>query len=345
MSLTRLTWTLGILAGFLLGFSIYFLVEQEKVRGPDLPGGVLLEGLAENITNVSQITLAGNEETTTLNHDGTSWKVAEKAGYPANGSFVQGLLSGLKQSERLDPKTNKPKYLERLGLGKSAVIITLMGEKSNILAVLTTGDQFLAPGGGGIITFAWDERDQRVWTVSSLPQISSNPAFWLRQEVIRLSTLRIKSVDIEVTGGPAWSVSKSSPEAQLFSLGASGPEQVNQPNARAIAYALAQILLLDVAQQDELELFRVASATYRTFDGLGVTLTFYEYEGEIWTTFEARYDENVLLGDETPPVMMDAPPDGAAEAESMNALWRGRAFLITVTKIAEILQSQETLRN
>ena len=180
MSLTRLTWTLGILAGFLLGFSIYFLVEQEKVRGTDLPGGVLLEGLAENITNVSQVTLEGNEETTTLNHDGTSWKVAEKSGYPANASFVQGLLSGLKQSERLDPKTDKPKYLERLGLGERSVTITLMGEENNILAVLTTGDQFLAPGGGGIITFAWDERDQRVWTVSSLPQISSNPAFWLR---------------------------------------------------------------------------------------------------------------------------------------------------------------------
>lgn len=345
MSLTRLTWTLGILASLLLGFSIYFLVEQEKVRVSDLPGGVLLEGLAENITNVSQIILTGREETTTLNHDGTSWKVAERSVYPANASFIQGLLSGLKQSERLDPKTDKPKYLERLGLGERAVTITLVGEENNKLAALTTGDQFLAPGGGGIITFAWDERDQRVWTVSSLPQISSNPAFWLRQEVISLSTFRIKSVDIEITGGPSWSVSKPSPDAQLFSLDTSGPEAVNQPNARAIAYALAQISLLDVAQLDELELFRVASATYRTFDGLDVTLTFYEHEGEIWTTFEARYDENVLLSDETPSVMMDAPPDGAAEAESMNALWQGRTFLITVTKIAEILQSRETLRN
>ena len=343
MNQTKLTWGLGAVAGLLLGLSVYSLIEGEKEKISNISGGVVLEGLTENISDVNQVTLTSAEDTTTLVFDGAGWNVAERANYPANAALVQALLSGLKQSERLVAKTNQPKYLERLGLTDRAVIITLVDEGANELATLKTGDQFLAAGGGGITTFAWDQRDQRVWTVSSLPQISQNPAYWLQTHIIGLSPFRIKRIDIEITGGPSWSVFSAAPDAQVYSLDGLGSELVNQENAGIIAFALTEISLMDVALMTERELFRVASASYHTFDGLIVTLVFYEREGEIWTTLEARYDESVLLSDDTPMIMPDAPLDGAAEAEGLNALWQGRVFLITVTKIAEILQSREML--
>jgi len=40
---------------------------------------------------------------------------------------------------------------------------------------------------------------------------------------------------------------------------------------------------------------------------------------------------------------MDAPRDGAVEAETLNALWEGRAFLIPIEKISVILTRWENL--
>jgi len=345
MKISKQTWVLGAIAVVLLGLSVNFTLEAEKERPSNIKGGLIVEGLANQIAGVSEIAIKGGDQATTLNFDGNVWRVAERSGYPANASFVQGLLTGLKQSERLDPKTDKAKYLDRLGLGEQAVILSLKGTTGQEMAKLTLGDQFLAPGGGGIITFAWDQRDARVWTISSLPQITTNPAFWLRQEALGLSTFRIKAVAIEITGGASWSLSRTDPGDPLFSLGAFGPEAVNQTNARGVAFAVAEVALLEVADREGMELFQVATATYKTFDGLSVRLTFFEREGEIWTTLEASYDEQVLLEEDTPSVMPDAPPDGRAEADAMNALWQGRVFLIPVTKIAEILQSEEALHN
>jgi len=345
MKLSRETWVLGIIAAVLVGLSVYFTLEAQKLSPKQVETGPVLGGLAETISGVETITISGQEETTTLTFDGTIWRVAERSGYPANASFVQGLLNGMKQSEKLDPKTNKEKYLDRLGLGEMAETITLKGKADQPIVSLKVGDQFLAPGGGGIITFAWDEQDRRAWTISSLPQITANPAFWLRRKVLRLSTYRIKSVAIGITGGASWSLSRTDPADPLFSLGNTGPGGVKQTIAKKVAYALAEVDLLDLAEREGMEIFQVATATYSTFDGLSIRLTFFEREGEIWTTLEAAYDEGILLAEDTPAVMPDAPLDGQAEADGLNVLWRGRAYLIPVTKIAEILQSEESLHN
>lgn len=331
----KLTLFLGVIAVALVALSVYVFLRENQTRKIPGAGETFLPELTGQVERVREISLVGADAATTLIFDAGVWGVAERANYPANPAKVQGLLSGLKRAERVEPKTAKPEYFERLGLAGQAIDILLLDDGGQTLGGLKAGDQFLSPSGGGIMTFVLDRVQGRAWIIFGLPQITPNPVFWLNPEVLAISPIRMKSVEVVFGDGQGWSITRPAQAEQNFIL----PDQpaANPQALREVAYALDQVFLQDVTAVEGMDLFQVATATYLTFDGLTVTLTFFDHEGIIWTTFEASYDEEVLLRDDTPAVLRGAPRDGAGEAANLNALWQGRAFQIPIEKISQIL--------
>ena len=337
----RTTKLLGLVAVLLLAVTVRVFIQENETRKIAGAGEAFLPELTGQMERVHEISLIGADAATTLIFDGQAWGIAERANYPANPVKVQGLLNGLRRAARVEPKTAKPEYFERLGLTGRAVDISVSDEAGQTLAALKAGDQFLSPSGGGIMTFVLDRAQERAWIIFELPQITPYPVFWLKPDVVAISPIRIKSVEVVFGDGQAWSITRPDQTEQDFAL---SDQPAGNPQAlREVVYALDQVFLQDVAEVEGMELFRVATATYRTFDGLTVTLTFFDHEGMIWTTFEAAYDEEVLLGDDTPAVLRGAPRDGAGEAANLNALWQGRAFLIPIEKISQILKPRADL--
>lgn len=343
MKLTKTTQVLGLVAILLAALSVYNYSQtgaKKEIRGA---GNLFLADLEGTINEVRQIQLSGSEVTTTLRFDGKIWRIAERSNYPANPAYVQGLLSGLKGARRIEPKTSNPDYFDRLGLIENGLDVTVSNESGENLATLKAGDQFFSPAGGGITTFVLDQAASRAWTVSGLPQLSSFPAYWLAPEVVGISPLRVKSFEISFGDGQVWSAARSDLDGTNFVITPAGPVGVNPIKLQGVAFALNEVLLEDVTDMDALTPFLVASATYQTFDGLIITLEFYENDGTIWTTFAAEYNEEILLSADTPSVLLDAPMDGAVEAATLNALWDGRAFLISIEKISVILTRLEDM--
>ncbi len=343
MKLATTTQVLGLLAALLAALSVYNYSQtgaNKEIRGA---GDLFLADLEGTINEVRQIQLSGSEVTTTLMFDGKIWRIAERSNYPANPAYVQGLLSGLKGARRDEPKTSNPEYFYRLGLIENGLDVTVSNESGESLAVLRAGDQFFSPSGGGITTFVLDKAASRAWTVSGLPQLSPFPAYWLVPEVVGISPFRVKSFEVSFGDGQIWSAARPGLDGANFVLNPSGPGGVNPLTLQGVAFSLNEILLEDVTDVDALTLFLVASATYQTFDGLTITLEFFENDGTIWTTFAAEYNEETLLSSDTPSVLLDAPMDGEAEAVTLNALWDGRAFLISIEKISVILTRRENL--
>lgn len=340
MIIERQTKFLGLIAAVLL-LGVYFVIVKKapEVLPTTGAGEVIAPGFAAKTSEAKQIVLSGQGGTTTLDFDGTMWRIKERNGYPASKTLVTSFLRGLGESRKVDPKTADRNFFDRLGLTERSRTIVVSDAKGTTLAEVLTGDQFYAPTGEGILTFILDPETNRAWSASDLPQLSLNPAYWLKSDVVALSELRLKKLTVTIGGDDPWSISKGNPSAPAFNL--DGGYTGKPPNHDVIdkaGYAITGIYLEDVLDPTGLDLFKIGTATYATFDGLSITMTFYDHEGYVLTKLEANYDPDVLMADDTPTVLKDVPPDGAAEAAAMNQRWQGRIFQLPVETLAAILK-------
>ena len=336
-----------ILAAFSLGLFVIALFATGNgghdtiVTGGE--GETFLLGFIGGAPEVSIITISAGDEVVTLNHTDGIWRVGEKGNYPADGFRVQMLVNGLSRSLKIKARTNDPNYFDRVGLGDAARTISFENADGDNVTTLQLGDQFMSPAGLGVLTFAWDDISERVWTISELPEVSTDPTFWVEADVLQLSQFRVKRVSVTLAGTEPYAVERQAPEAANFSPLQPMGGIFNQEAINELGYALSEIFLEDVALAETGELFHVADTKYETFDGLVIEISLYDNEGIIWVSFSASYNAAALEEEGTPSVMPDAPADGTAEATRLNALWAGHIFQLPIEQISKILKRKQDL--
>lgn len=338
MTIFRETKIWLILALLAAGAS-WYVFQEEGAVGPGVAGigEKALPSLQGHLDDIDQLVLDGPEGRVTLHRENGKWLVSERGNFPADPALVSGLLGGLGAAVKFTPKTAEEKFFDRLGLNARFVNITAAGPGVGI-PTLKTGDQFFSPTGEGVMTFAFDPGTGRAWALSGLPEISLDPAFWVDKDLLTLSELRLKRLEVTIGDNPAWVISKETPMGPGFLL--EGPDGA-RANARSVnnaALAATELTLDDVLDAGGTAFFKVGEARYKTFDGLTVLMTFYDNDGLILTALEASYDESVLNAPGTPDILPDAPPDGALEAANLNRVWQGRLFQIPLNQLAAILR-------
>lgn len=341
----RGTLVLGFLAAASLGLALWLNLPGEPPPAA-VPGAgePLIPGGGAMVANVSEIHLQSGQVKTTLQKGEAGWTILEKAGFPAATRKATALLDGLARSEKVAAKASDRARFLRMGLGESATTISLYDAAGSLLFSFAVGTQFLDPSSGRLLSYAFFEGLDRAWTASGFPPVGADPMAWAEREVIALSPARVKRVKVEF--GERQGISLSRAEAVSYSFNAREFEGVDhdREGVNALAFALASVEAEDVAREGSLELFEVASAAYTAFDGLEVRVRFYDSEGVVWTAFAATYTPDVVDETDTPSVLPDAPPDGAAEAAALNARFSGWLFRLPLAKVSDILKTEESLR-
>lgn len=338
MTLHKETKILLALAILVLG-AVWYVLKNDQGQGPaqDGIGDKALPGLEGQTQTIDRVVLSGPEGQTTLMLVEGSWVVVERRNFPARQALVGQLIRGLGAAEKFSARTAQEKFYDRLGLVDRFVEIAALSGSQEV-AALKTGDQFYSPTGEGVMTFTFDPATNRAWTIAGLPEVSIEPSFWLAPGLLSLSEPRIKRLEVIIGDNPAWVISKETPLAPGFVLEGENSYQADARAVNAAGMGATDLYFDDVLDPEGLELFKVAEARYQTFDGLTVTIEFFDQNGLILTSLEASFDESVLLSPDTPTVLLDAPADGAAEAEALNQIWQGRVFQIPLQKLAEILK-------
>lgn len=344
MKLYRSTIALGAASLLTLALALYLTFRpaprETVVAGKGEPA---FPGFAAQVEEAAEIRIAYGETETTLVRSGDGWGVAERSGYPADGNKPVALLRGIARARKIEPKSADPERFAHMGLGDEAVEISVRGRGGAALVEFDAGRQFSDIQAGGLSTYILAPAAERAWTVSALPFIDPEPAFWLAREVIALSPARVKRVRVRF--GDQGEVFLSRTRAADFPFEPRQFEDMayNQARVNALAFALSSVIADDVAKADGLDLFRVAAATFTTFDGLIVTATFYDSDGVVWTSFEAAYDPAVLEEEDTPALLPDVPRDGAAEAARLNGKWQGWVYRLPLQKVTDIMKREEEL--
>lgn len=338
MTFHRETKILFALAVLVSGAAFYVLnKDQSQGTAPEGIGDRTLPGFEAQMGTVDEVVLSGPEGQTTLRKIEGRWVVAERRNFPARQVQVNQLIRGLGAAEKFSARTGEEKFFARLGLVDRYIEIAANSGDQK-LTTLKTGDQFYSPTGEGVMTFTFDPATNRAWTIAGLPEVSIEPSFWLAPDLLSLSELRIKRVEVIIGENPAWVISKEKPLSPGFVLEGENSFQADPRAVNAAGMGATDLYFDDVLDLEGLDLFKVAEARVETFDGLTVTIEFFDQDGLILTSFFAVYDESVLLSPETPTVLPDVPPDGAAEAAALNQIWQGRVFQIPLQKLAEILK-------
>lgn len=335
---TKILFAVAVLVSGAVGY----LLNKDYSKGPALEGvgDKVFPNLETQLEAIDEFRLSGPEGATTLKRVDDRWVVVERNNFPAREGFVSDLLLGLAGAEKFNPRTAEEKFYSRLGLVDRYIEISALAQNQEI-ALIKTGDQFYSPTGEGVMTFSFDPATNRAWTLSGLPEVSLDPSSWLAPDLLAIPETRLKRLEVIIGDNPAWVVSKETPFSPGFFL--EGPNG-NLANLRAVNDAgmgATDLYFDDVQDREGLALFKVAEARYQTFDGLTVTMEFFDQDGLILTSLAASYDENALLSPDTPSVLPDVPADGAGEAAALNRIWQGRVFQIPLQKLAAILKFRE----
>ncbi len=283
------------------------------------PGAPLFPELASKADAVSTIVVKRAATQFTINKDGETWKVAEKAGYPAKPEAVRALIIGLSQLKLEEPKTQRPEQYSKLGVEdpvapppdsadknvpQSSLISLKDSAGKEVAAVILGNPKY---GGQGVVgsgssgVYVRKPGDKQSWLAMGTVEMQREPIGWLESKFADIKRDRIKSVVVSHPVGGTVTVSRDK-QADPFSVKdiPAGRELKDPGVGEGIAATLTGMTFQDVAPPSAMEasagsdLKPGPTITLRTFDGLIVTASSITKDAKAWWRMAASADDAIL---------------------------------------------------
>ncbi len=331
----RLTNILGYLTLFAILGAIWVLFGEDPTRDQGGRGEPTFVHIKDSINDVAGLSLTAGASTVTLEKKDDAWTVADRNGYPADLEKVRDFLRGVALSERREPKTANPERFEEIGLGGSGTSVSLRDAGGDTMLAFAMGKQSTI-GSDRSLTYIFQDSDTRAWLVTSLAEASADPAWWLKADLLDLSDARVRSISLGGTvltralGADAYSL-----EGLKDGEEAAPSWQLDEP-----ARVLTGFSFTDVRHLGNPLTAPKRQVTLVTHDGLRLMVTLYDMDGATWAQVSASH-EAALMSEGEPGVLPEAPADGAAEAEAINAQTRGWFFKLADGDAEVLMRSRD----
>lgn len=285
-------------------------------------GSPLAPGLDAAINDVNRILLQQGDQTLTLERDADGWQVAEKAGYPASLERVREFLLDVANARRIEAKTRDPARYPALGveaLENGGLGVTLQADAGGIDPVaLIIGNSARA----GAATYVRPIDEPGSWLVSGDLSVQTEATQWLDALITDIAAEQVQSVVIRHADGERVELAKDA-------RGQNGYTVTNLPVGESLRYesianpigsALAGLRLEDVSPRSTLDDGFTARGTARflTFDGLAVTVSTFERDGDRFIALDAGVDaaQAARFADTSDSGDTVASPAGESDADA-----------------------------
>jgi len=224
-----------------------------------------------------------------------SWKITEKAGYPALSAPVQQLVNGLQALRYVEPKTRRPDMFPRLEVeeagkpeAKSRQVEVFDGNGARIAGVIVGKVRGGGAGGGDDGVYIRLPEDAQSWLAQPPITVSSDFLTWIDRRVSDIDPARVQSVTLTGPDGKALTVGRATGNDMLAvrDLPANAKLKSGDPLV-AIGAAFRGMELADVRPARELTAAGSGSAQLVTLDGLTLTLALVDQDGGTWAVVSA----------------------------------------------------------
>lgn len=303
-----------------------FALEQRAAQGqPHYTPTEVLPGFAANVKNAALIQVAG--------HDGAfdvaytpdkGWVLPGRGNFPADFDEVRHTLIGLATLETIAPRTGRADWLHYLSLDAppkgTGIEITVKDKDGKVLASVITGNQEeLGDPNGTSGLFVRRPDDNQAWLARTVFVPHGDITTWLSNKVLSLGGTRLQEIAMTPLTGAAFTVHRSSPSEQIYTLAVTPKSAPNSQMINSIPFSIANFSFSDVKQANPADFAKAAHAIARTFDGLLVSFDLNQQGSDVWTRISAS----------TAP---GAKPEIAQQASAINARAGGFEFKLPAEK-------------
>jgi hypothetical protein len=290
---------LTLLAG-LAALGAWFLAFRPAASPPpgasDAADQRLAPALVERADAIASITIdsAGREGgPVRLERDESgAWRLASKAGFPAEADRVRRLITTLSELRTVEPKTTNPELYDRLAVqwpdtgerdaddfSARPTLVTIADDAGEPITRIVLGDT--AFSGGQSRQYARLLTDDRSWLVSGAVTIPFGPLGFANTRFVELPRDSVRSVTIAHPNGEILELTRDDPEGDFVVANIpEGMAMTNQALANNTGNALAFVNFTDIELGGTMDVSGdgnpfpkdAISAVYTTFDGAAVTL-------------------------------------------------------------------------
>lgn len=258
----------------------------------------LYPGLLERVNDVTSVRVATQADgTITMTRKGERWTVAEHNGYPADFDKIRAALVELASMDTLEPKTQKPQNFAALNVedvkapeGTTTNSIRFTAKAGDtVLADLLVGRTRPKDIGEGV--FVRKHGEDQVWLANGSFQPNRRALQWLDRTVVNIDARRIRRVTVLHSDGDTFTVERPDPGSEDLVYASPVPAgmEPKPPHEMNNMASVADFLIFEAVRPAG-EIAWTADpvvSTYRTQDGLTLTLTAVALEDEVWVKASA----------------------------------------------------------
>ncbi|WP_420430436.1 DUF4340 domain-containing protein [Hyphobacterium sp.] len=274
--------------GIFLLFSGLLAVFWQTDPGVGLPPGTLTPRLPDDPALVFEIEIEDSDESVLLRRTLEGWALVSNEGFPADAALAGRLIAALAALEPMGERTHLTERYEALGLGDPATggdgtRIVMRDTNQGVLADLVIGRQ-RADGQLYVRHAASPES----WLVRGyIPEISS-AAHWMELDFLALGRSAIREACILPESGPGYCLRRPSLSSERFDIVSPAGYRLVSPGAGdGVATTLARVRFRDVRPAREIRGPRDAEHRITTVNGLELTVSVFERDGEYWAKLVA----------------------------------------------------------
>ncbi len=309
------------------------------------PGERLFANLdAKTINAAASLTVTHKGKNFTVHQKDGAWVVKEFADYAADTSLVRKALFALTEIRPHEAKTKDPARLGKLDLddpaGKEASgkQLTVKDKDGKILAdvVFGKGNSTNVILGKEMV-YVRKAGDNQAWLAEGDPTLKAEPLDWVLRGFIDIDVERIReTITKDEKDGLRVHLVKEKAEDKEFTL-KNLPEGRKTKEARQLNYvaeAFDNVNLDDVRKAGDIDFEKngVGSGTWRSFDGLVVSVKMADQDKKFWIAIAAEVDEAALLKDKPKPESKLKDADAVKkEAADINAKVKAWAYHVPTT--------------
>ena len=341
---------LGICTVAAVAVAGYTLSRQGRVNGDSAETGrALFPGL--NVNDAAQITIAKGKDTfsATAKGDGT-WGLSDRGGYPVKFETVKAALVGIAGLTIHEEGTSKEENYAKIGVAdptkveasdtSTSMLLTIADAQGKTLASVILGNNRASTGfNAPQEIYVRRAGESQSWLVRPLKggerlDIRATAMDWVDRQVLTIARDRIRAVTVTHSDGERIDIYKDRKEDTNFKLSdmPEGRELKYPSSPDAVAGALSYLSMDDVKPADQIDFNSlppepgndIATAEYRTWDGVVIVARSAKIGDRTWVKFESRYEEPPPppAPPETPaapspvdPGSGDPPPSGPSAQE------------------------------
>jgi Domain of unknown function (DUF4340) len=282
---------LAVIAICLIGASFWMKPTVQQTGETDPVHVLLAKGLKAELNEINAIELTqGEAQKTTITRDADGiWRIKELYDYPASTANIRKALLYLSQSELREKKTDDQTKWDRLGLDHAHATHVKLKKGEETTYHLQLG-KVTADATGTYVRLG---NSPDTYAASGRLELKANPHEWLFYDLFSIDRARVKRIRYEFTGKKDYEYVRTAPEAEMSLLPPPEGKLKDRPVPLNPSYYFERLQFTDVMPETKITSSVPNETALETFDGLVITVRFYEIDQRNWAQFSARVDTSL----------------------------------------------------